>query len=235
MPYSRSRRSRRSGYRNRRRSYRRRYYRRAKPSWGIKTRSNKVHVIERTVTNEVSIYANTVPAGNPGVVTFMLEDISDYSLLSGGWDMYRILSADVTFIYNRNVAYAETTEQNADVLNAGLPIGYFAQDHDDSIVPVDHIDVEKRAGAKVVLMDKPFRTRVYPSIMNVIYKPGASFAYGIDANQKNQWIDTATPNVPYLGVKFFIRCMGIFSGSTAIKIGSMLVVKRLKIALRDSR
>lgn len=153
----------------------------------------RVYTFQRTYTIATLAAAstgNTVNAFN-----FTLSALPNSSEFTSLFDQYRILEAVVQFTPYCN---------QATFVSAGVSPGFIATvfDYDDSNLPGSFTDLQQYDSYQRNLCTEPFRRILRPRIAVGAY----SGTFTSFANMPSKtWIDAASPNVQYYGIKSVIQ------------------------------
>lgn len=213
-----------------RRVYRRRNYRRA---------VSRVHTIKRmgqsmliqedgtgapivtqnatTTLNISNISAGLLPSTYQfgGSIQFRLNAVADYADLTQLFDRYKITGVKVKMLYQQNIADAQSV--------GALPVMWFAQDFDDSVVPTSSTDVQVKQYAKTRILNgnREFSVFIRPRLSKVL---AADALAGAGASSERPcFVDCAYPQVPHYGLKFWID--GWHQGSPSQEIAQALRIQ----------
>lgn len=140
---------------------------------------------------------NTVQFG--GAMDFRLNAVSDYVDITQLFDRYMITGVKLKFLYQSNIA--DTAGPTT------LPCMWYAQDFDDSSLPVNQLDVavKQYCKTKILNANRQFSLYIKPRITKAIAgQTGAGPVVIADTSEKPCYLDCAFPNVPHYGLKFWI-------------------------------
>lgn len=136
--------------------------------------------------------------------SFKLNDLPNYTEFTTLFDAYRIKGVKLEFlpIYNSH----EINEGPASSIDdrLGMPIMNFVFDQDDATSPPNENTLLQYATNKRVNLST--RKTIYisaPRTSSLVHKDGVN-PVGYSENKSNQWIDSAYPDVPHYGLKYFI-------------------------------
>lgn len=138
------------------------------------------------------LHALSASVMNSQAGPFISTQVPSYLEFSALFDQYRIDSVTVKMIFTGNNSSINTS-------TSGLPLLQVCTDFDDVTPPIVKTELQQRPDTKYI----QFSAKPYHS---VTYKPKATFAIDGGGNGltiARQWIDTATVDVPYKGLKIF--------------------------------
>jgi len=157
--------------------------------------------------------------GNGGTISFTLNSLLNVSSYSSLFDQYRIIYAKVKFFPTDSLPVS--TGSGA----AGYPPIYTVLDYDDSIIANTN-DLSQYGTLQVVQMGQYFERTLTPLATQVVYNGALATS---SANlPSSTWIDIASPNVTYYGVKFAVP------PGPAVQLGWTTIVT-LHVQFRNTR
>lgn len=162
--------------------------------------ANKVHVFARTCSKGTITATN---ADTIGAYVFALSDLpgfADFSL----FEQYRIVEVIVKF-------FPVTTQFGPSTTAVALPSVYTIIDPDDASVPLT-IDIMRQYDTLQVVPNQSFFKRVLTPKAALAAYGGSVFTSFAQA-PNGMWIDDASPNVQYYGLKWATSSVTVVSGT----------------------
>jgi len=162
----------------------------------MKLKQQRIYNFRETYSAATITASTSLPVF--GALNFQINSLGDLSSYQGLFDAYRIIQAEVQFIPKYVVGS-----------NTGVPLLFTVIDYDDSSTPtqisqlLDYDTVQISPGD--VLQSRVLTPRaalgVYGSTLT---------SYGQTAN--SQWMDLASPQVQYYGVKYGLEAAAYSAG-----------------------
>lgn len=140
---------------------------------------------------------NTVLQHSEGAYSFKLNDLPGYADFTGLYDRYRIKAVKMTFL--PRISQQTVAGGVVAATQIAPPIGTCI-DYDDANTPTDITTLQQYDSFRIHHEFKPFKIFIRPRLASALYNGAVFTAYG-NAPGK-QWIDVASPDVPYYGVKW---------------------------------
>lgn len=140
---------------------------------------------------------------------FSLNDLPNVTEFTNLFDAYRLMGVKMSFIWNANVVnFVQQTTAGTLTNNFGIPILYWAPDHDDGGFTTTLNELRQYSGFRQRRMDRPITIFVRPRTSSSVYKGALASAY--KENNRKTWIDAANPDVQYFAIKWAIdkNCPG---------------------------
>jgi hypothetical protein len=162
----------------------------------IVMKKDKVHTFCRSFVSTVNISAGA--GENDYAFTFSLSDLPSYAEFTSLFDQYRLIQVVATF--NANMGY-----------NLQPNVVFTAIDYDDNTVI--NVPAIQQYDTCLAINTSRFRRVINPRLAVAAYN-GAFTGYANVSNK--QWIDAASPNTQYYGLKVCVPAM--FSGTTTTVI-----------------
>lgn len=150
-----------------------------------------------------------------GSIQFRLNAVADYSDLTQLFDRYKITGVKVKMLYQQNIADAQSV--------GALPVMWYAQDFDDSLVPTSSTDVQVKQYAKTRILNgnREFSLFIRPRISKSLVSADTTSAGA--SSEKPCYVDCAYPQVPHYGLKFWVD--GWHAGSPSQAIAQALRIQ----------
>jgi len=133
----------------------------------------------------------------PFVLTFQLDQLTNYSDITNIADKYKLSSAICTFHAGNNAA----------VVGSSMPWIEYVQDTDDAAMP-SIANIREKMGVRNKGFNQQGILRLTQKRLRVaasVYSGGVTSAYIQPA--KSVWVDMAYPSVPHYGIKGVIRSL----------------------------
>lgn len=164
----------------------------------------------------------------PFSMQFSLDQLAQYTDITGFCDRYKILDVSVKFQYNSDsITGVSTTGQAQPNM---VPSVVWIQDYDDAaILSIGDINAKTGVKRKALNNGSFHAIRVKPRLAQAAYQAGVTTAYTVPG--KATWVNTAYQAVPHYGIKGYIENMylgGLTSAASCITIDVTM-----KVALKD--
>lgn len=141
--------------------------------------------------------------------SFLLNGVPNASEFTALYDCYRIDKVEITFVLD--LAGVSTTVY--------YPRIVYAPDWNDSTPPTvetDVLQIQQSKSYQFSDVNRELTITMVPRVAKAVYRTAVTSAYGWD-NQK-LWLDTAYPDIPHFGIKFFVNNYNSTSfGATKIR------------------
>lgn len=132
-----------------------------------------------------------------GAYSFKLDDTPGYADFTTLYDRYRISGVKLHLFPRIS---QQTVAGNAVAATSYTPPIGHAVDYDDTTAPTAITDLQQYENFRIQSEFKPFTIYIKPRLAIAVYNGSVFTSYG-NANPK-QWIDAASPSVPYYGWKW---------------------------------
>lgn len=165
-------------------------------------------------------YMNTAQVG--GSLQFKLESAVDYGDFAQLFDRYKIIGVKLRFLYQQNIGSTGSTNI--------LPTLNYSFDADDAVVPTTQTEVTKKqyCHTKIMNANRPFSIYIKPRVTLPTTLSGS--AVTVPA----KWCNSAQPDIPHYGLKFFIQ--GWQYGTLSAAVLSQLTIQpTYYLALKDTQ
>lgn len=164
----------------------------------------------------------------PFSLQFSLDQLAQYTDITGFCDRYKITDVTVKFQYNTDsVTGLSTASQNQPNM---VPSVVWIQDYDDSAV-MSISDINAKTGVKRrALNNGAFHAiRVKPKVAQAAYQAGVTSAYTVPG--KSTWVNTAYQATPHYGIKGYIENM--YLGGLTGAASCITIDVTMKVQLKD--
>jgi len=154
----------------------------------------KIHTFYASAVRGNITTSTTVPSA--GAITFILQDLANFTDYTNLFDQYRILAVKVEFIM-----LGSTNPLTG-------PPGYIqtALDYDDATTPGSANELMQYDSVQVVPIGQYFERSVRPRSAVAMYS-GVFTSFG---NKYAQWCDSASSSVIHYGIKYYIPIIPTF-------------------------
>lgn len=128
--------------------------------------------------------------------SYLLSGVPNSSEFTALYDCYRIDKVEITFVFD--LGSAATTSY--------YPRIVFAPDFNDSTPPTTETDVLQYSQARSYQFsdaNRELTISIVPRVAKTVYRTAVTSAYGWDSTRT--WLDTAYPDIPHFGLKFFVN------------------------------
>jgi hypothetical protein len=159
---------------------------------------------------------------------FKLGDLPQSSSFTSLFDQYRIKRISVTFTPNYKQVGIQTAS-NAFLMPTMQM--WYAVDYDDASAPSTLTALQEYSSIKMIDFNDSVKSHTVsfnPRVAIAANQAGAFTAY---ANQANQWLDAAYPNVQHYGLKFGFPC----PNSVAYGIPPINIIASYDLEFREVR
>lgn len=142
-----------------------------------------------------------------GVMKFQLDDIINKSDMTSLFDRYKITGAKITLIPLANQGYVgQSSSGNSN--SATIPTITYAVDYDDSALPTSSLTLLEKMDSKVRRLDKPLSIYVKnPKVSMTINSDSGAVSAAVST--LSGFVNTASDDVNFRGLKFYIRDMAL--------------------------
>lgn len=166
---------------------------------------------------------NTTQVG--GSVLFKMDSATDFGDFSQLFDRYKITGVKLKFLYQSNIANADSTSGS----NA-LPLMNYSFDADDADIPtnLDQVQRKQYCHQKILNGNYTFSIFIKPRILKEVYSSLTSTGYN---SAKATWLDSNNAGVPHYGLKFWIN--NWTPGAT--KFHQLTIQPTYYLALKDTQ
>lgn len=164
----------------------------------------------------------------PFAMTFTLDQLAQYSDLTGFADRYKITDVSIRLQYNSDsVAGVSTTGQAQPNI---VPSICYIPDYDDA-----NVQTPSECNAKMGLKRKALNNGAFhiiklkPRVAPAVFQSGIATAYSVPS--KSMYLNSAYPSVPHYGLKGYFD--NFFLGGLGAGCSQVTIDVVMKVALRD--
>jgi len=198
----------------------------------LKERSyEKIHTFYRTDAINYGVLCSSSSASALFQLYFSLAQLNSYTDFTGLFDQYRISRVRIRVYFSQTQSLATLQTSTTTPNNNTALMCYQVVDYDDAATTSLANLIQYENCESKLCLGKVTDIVIKPRIAVAAYS-GTFTSY---ANVKNQWLDSASPNVQYYGFKLGIDLTPLNYPITAVTIGTIYFILDYEIQCRNPR